>query len=249
MNDRSSGQRLPAELAAVIREAVYKGQYVPGQRLIEADLCSQYGASRSVVRTALQELANEGLVEVQRHRGARVRLVSLAEAIEITEVRRVVEGLIAARAAERATPAQISELRQVGDAMQQAAEHLDALGYAQLNARVHALVRQISGHGTASAIIERLRGQLVRHQFRLELEPGRPAAISLNQHRKIIEAVAAGDPDAAERAMHEHLDDVLRALRDLDQAGEAGLAGAGLAGAGLAGAGLAASPAAGGPGP
>ncbi len=214
---RPDGRRPPVDVAGAIREAVLRGEYVPGQRLIEAELSAEYGASRSVVRTALQELATEGLIELQRHRGARVRRVSLAEAIEITEVRRVVEGLIAAKAAERATPEQIAGLRRVGETMRQAAEHLDALEYSQLNARLHELVREAAGHRTAASIIERLRGQIVRHQFRLAFQPGRPA-LSLSQHQKIIEAIANRDPAAAAAAMHEHLDDVLRALRRLDRA-------------------------------
>lgn len=223
MNAQDSGGGLgrSAAVAAGIREAVLHGEYVPGQRLVEAELCDHYQASRSAVRGALHELANEGLVEVQRHRGARVRQVSHGEAIEITEVRRVVEGLIAAKAAVRAAPAQVAELRQIGQAMREAVAQLDAPAYSELNARFHALLRVIAGHGTAAAIIERLRGQIVRQQFRLAQRPGR-AAVSLRQHEEIIEAVAAGDPDAAEAAMRRHLDDVLASVRQLAEEEEDG---------------------------
>ena len=74
---------------------------MPNQRLVEADLSDQFEASRASVRAALAELTNEGLVERVQNRGARVRAVSLAEAVEITEVRMVVEGLCATKAAER----------------------------------------------------------------------------------------------------------------------------------------------------
>jgi DNA-binding GntR family transcriptional regulator len=203
-------------VAAGIRKAVLDGEYVPGQRLVEADLCDEYQAGRSVVRAALHELANEGLVELQWHRGARVRQVSSAEAIEITEVRRVVEGLIAAKAAQRATPEQVAELRRNAEAMRTAVAQLDALGYSELNAQCHVLIRHIAGHTTATTIIERLRGQGVRRQLHAGLRPGR-AAVSLRQHVKIIEAIAAGDEKAAEAAMHEHLDDVLQYLHRISE--------------------------------
>ena len=217
MTEQDSGgnARVPSAVAAGIRDAVFRGEYVPGQRLVEVELCDAFQASRSAVRGALQQLATEGLVEVQRNRGARVRRVSRDEAIEITEVRRMVEGLIAAKAAERATGEQVADLREVITAMRRAVRQHDALGYSELNARLHAMVRQIAGHATAAAIIERLRGQVVRHQFRLALLPGRPAR-SLAQHEKIVEAVASGDPAGAESAMHEHLDDVLNALQRMD---------------------------------
>ena len=87
------------------------------QRLVEADLCEDFDASRFAVRAALQSLEADGLVERQRNRGARIREISLEEAVEITEVRMVVEGLVARRAAERVTDAQAATLREIGTAM------------------------------------------------------------------------------------------------------------------------------------
>lgn len=216
--DNGGNARPAAAVAVSIRDAILRGEYVPGQRLVEVELCDVFHASRSAVRGALQQLATEGLVEVQHNRGARVRRVSRDEAIEITEVRRMVEGLIAAKAARRASPQEVAGLRQLITAMGRAIREHDALGYSDLNARLHAMIRQISGHATASAIIERLRGQVVRHQFRIALLPSRPGR-SLAQHEKIVEAIASGDPQAAETAMHEHLDDVLSALRRMGEAG------------------------------
>ncbi len=88
-----------------VHSAILRGEYAPGQRLVEIDLCERFGTSRFIARSALQELSAQGLVEFERNRGARVRAISLAEAIEITEVRRMLEGHLAARAAERATRA------------------------------------------------------------------------------------------------------------------------------------------------
>jgi DNA-binding GntR family transcriptional regulator len=97
-----------ADEAAVLdelRDAILAGEFVAGQRLVEVDLCERFGCSRFAVRAAIPVLASEGLVDVQRHRGARVRVIPLDEAIEITEVRGMLEGLAAARAARRATSA------------------------------------------------------------------------------------------------------------------------------------------------
>src|SRR4051794_13202567 len=97
-----------------------RGEYLPGERLVEAQLCERFGVSRFNVRAALSDLSAEGLVEVQRNKGAQVRKVSLSEAIEITEVRMVLEGLVAARAAERVTAAQVRELKRIGSLMRAA---------------------------------------------------------------------------------------------------------------------------------
>ena len=202
----------------VLRGAILRGEYLPGERLVEAQLLERLDASRFNVRTALQDLAAEGLVEMQRNRGAHVRKVSMLEAVEITEVRMVVEGLVAARAAERVTAEQAAELDEIGMLMRRAVEDGEFRRYSDLNQRLHGLIRQIAGHQTADRIVETLRGQLVRHQFMLSLLPGRPQ-ISLSQHERIITAIRDRDPKAAETAMREHIASVVDALQSMDYLG------------------------------
>jgi len=204
-----------AETYLLLRDAILHGEYLPGERLVEAQLCERLGASRFNVRAALQDLAADGLVKVERNKGAHVRKVPLAEAVEITEVRMVLEGLVAARAAARVTEEQASELDEIGLLMRRAVGAGEFRRYSDLNARLHGLIREIAGHRTAEGIIETLRGQLVRHQFMLSMHPGRPA-VSLPQHERIIAALRAHDPAGAEAAMRDHIASVVAALREID---------------------------------
>jgi DNA-binding GntR family transcriptional regulator len=197
-----------------LRAAIIAGEYAPRQRLVEIDLCERFGTSRFILRSALQELAAQGLVEFQRNRGARVRDVSLAEAIEITEIRILLEGLLAARTAQRATKSDVAMFRRVIKDMRAAVEKSEFLIYSELNVRLHAAIRDIAAHETASRLLRQLRDQTVRHQFSLSMVPGRPA-VSLPQHEAIVAAVTARDPAAAERAMHDHLQSVIEALQAL----------------------------------
>ena len=200
-----------SDILAELRTAILRGEYAPRQRLIETELTERYATSRFILRNALTRLAGEGLVELQPNRGARVREIFLDEAIEITEIRRVVESLVAARAAQRITDDEIVELRALGAAMTAAVQSADMVRYSDLNAQFHGKIRAIARHGSALRIIDQLNGQMVRLQFRLSLVPGRPS-VSLPEHLAIIEAVCARDPDSAERAMHAHLTSVLDAL-------------------------------------
>jgi DNA-binding GntR family transcriptional regulator len=200
-----------------LRSAILAGEYAPKQRLIEIDLCERFGTSRFILRSALQDLASQGLVEFQRNRGARVRDVPLAEAIEITEVRIRLEGLVAARAAERMTKSDAAKLRQMVKDMRAAVQNSELLSYSELNAALHGAIRDAAGHETASRLLRQLRDQTVRYQFSLSLVPGRPA-VSLPQHEAIVAAVIARDPDAAEAAMRRHLESVLDAYRGLSVA-------------------------------
>ena len=197
-----------------MRNAIVQGEYAPRQRLIEADLCERFSTSRFIVRSTLQELAAQGLVEFQRNRGARVREISLGEAIEITEVRQLLEGLQAARAAERVTRAEAAVLRGIVKDMRAAVANSELLVYRDLNAYLHASIRDIAAHETSARLLRQLRDQTVRHQFSLALVPGRPA-VSLPQHEAIVAAVTARDPAAARRAMHEHLQSVIEAFQAL----------------------------------
>lgn len=183
----------PEPVVDALRSAITSGDFAPNQRLVEAELCEQFGASRAGVRNALVQLASEGLVERIQNRGARVRAVSLDEAIEITEIRMALEGLCAAKAAERATEDDRRGLREIGERMQAAVAAGDVLGYSDLNKQLHAVILTVSGQQTARTVLERLRGQNVRHQFRLAMHPGR-ANVSLPQHLKIIDALCTADP-------------------------------------------------------
>jgi DNA-binding GntR family transcriptional regulator len=219
---RKSASRSPAAADIpprdALRKAILDGVYLPGERLVETSLCERFGTSRFIIRAALVDLAAEGLVDVQRNRGAHVRKISFDEAIEITEVRMVLEGLVAARAAALVTDEQASELDEIALLMRRAVAADEFRRYSELNQRLHRMIQTIAGHDTADRLIKTMRAQLVRHQYTLSLLPGRPAA-SLPQHERIIEAIQARSPKAAEEAMRDHIASVIEAMRNLEAVG------------------------------
>jgi DNA-binding GntR family transcriptional regulator len=207
-----------ATLLDTLRLAIYHGELTPGQRLIEADVATRYDASRGAVREALALLSNEGLVVRERNRGARVRPVSLEEAIEITEARAVLEGLCAAKAASLITAQGRRDLKALGSSMADAVRRNDIIVYNTMSQQVHVRILQIAQQATVSTLLERLRYQGERYQFQVSLLPGRPAQ-GLKEHLAIIDAVCARDPDRAEKAMREHLYSVIEALGRLAEMG------------------------------
>jgi DNA-binding GntR family transcriptional regulator len=202
-----------ADLTKILRDAIVSGEYAPNQRLIEADLSATYGASRAAVRTALLELGAEGLVDRLPNRGSRVRAIPLTEAIEILEVRMSLEGLCAAKAAENITDAEIAEFTRLRADILTASES-DLFEYSRLNQLLDRRIREIADHPTAIAILERLRAQGVRHQFRLAFYPGR-AAVSAPEHAAIIDAITSRDAARAEAETRAHLGSVIQALRTI----------------------------------
>jgi DNA-binding GntR family transcriptional regulator len=210
------GEEKPSVVEAV-RAAILRGEYAPRQRMIEVDMCERFGASRFGIRTVLQELASQGLIELLPNRGARVRDISFAEAIEITEVRMLLEGFEAGRAADRASKADIAALRRIIKEMRSAVSQNELLRYSDLNVELHTTIRNVAAHDTAARLLRQLRDQTVRHQFSLSLVPGRPT-ISLPQHEAIVEAIIRKEATLAQDAMHAHLRSVVEAFRSLNQA-------------------------------
>ena len=195
-----------------LREAILRGEFHPNERLIEMDLAQSLGAGRAAIRTALARLEQEGLVQRERYRGARVRLVSETEAIEILEARAALESLAMRHTALNATADDIATLRTLLDELAQLLEGGDLLDYSDMNARLHQQLLRIANHATVSRLLDMLKSQNVRFQFRTILVPGRPQQ-SYQEHAAIVEAVAAHDPDRAEEAMRSHLSHVAEALK------------------------------------
>jgi excisionase family DNA binding protein len=195
-----------------LRGAILRGDMVPGQRLVEAELVELLGVTRASVRSAIDDLVADGLIERIHQRGARVRRVSVETAVEILECRRALEALIAAKAAERATDEDIARLRAQGELLSNAVRDGELAKYSALNHELHAMLADIAGQRTAADVIGRLNAQIVRHQFQLSQRPGWPK-ISLGEHLAIVDAVASRDPAAAEQAMRTHLADVITKLQ------------------------------------
>lgn len=202
----------PRSVYDQLRDAVVSGRYLPNERLVETALAASFGVNRVLVREALARLAQEGLVERQAHRGARVRFIGLEEVLEILEVRGVLEGLAAARAARRATAAERAGLRAVAEQM---ARHLAAAelpAYSAANRELHQAIVEVSGSRPLIRQAEVLRSQSSQYRFWTLLVPGRVDA-SLAEHRGIVDAVVAGDADLAEQRVRAHLTQVREATR------------------------------------
>jgi DNA-binding GntR family transcriptional regulator len=195
-----------------LRAEILAGRLAPGERLVELQLSERFDEGRAAIRSALVELEKEGLVQREANRGATVKRISLAEAIQITEARAAVESLVARHAARNANEADRAELRAIVAAMRTAVADGQLLTYSNLNATLHQRLREISDHAVANDLVRNLRDRAASHQFRLALMPGR-AAESLPQHAAIVEAVVNGDEAAAADAMLHHLDSVIGVLR------------------------------------
>lgn len=209
---REAEPRNSLEVYRRLREGIIAGRFQSNERLVEADLSHMLGAGRTAIRAALVRLDQEGLVTREPNRGARVRLVSDREALEIEQVRVALEQLLARQAATRMTPADLLDLRGILREMTERVQAGDPLGYSELNARFHQKIWAIADQKVAAGLVANLKSQSIRFQYQTILQPGRPHD-SLREHGQIVEALASGDPDAGEAAMRHHLRQVVETLK------------------------------------
>lgn len=194
-----------------LRVDILKGTFAPGERLIEVALADRYSVGRGAVRAALVELRAEGLVDMEANRGAVVRRIGLEEAIEIAEARKVLEALLAARAASNQDPAAKETLLEIVEEMRDSVAAADNARYSKLNRLLHGRIWEISQHRVAKDLVANLRDRSAHHQFRLAVMPGRSEE-SLQQHIAIVDAIVAGNAQDAEDAMRDHLESVIQVL-------------------------------------
>jgi DNA-binding GntR family transcriptional regulator len=195
------------DVVRALREDILNDVFPAGSRLVELSLTDKYAAPRGAVRLAIMELTSEGLVERAENRGATVRRITVHEAIEITEARGALEGLIAGRAAIHATQDERQGLLTIGEQMRSAIEADDLFGYGRLNSTLHMQLFDAGHHQVARMLVHNLQNRAVHHQFRLFMVPGR-ARESLREHIAIIDAVTRGDADGATLATMTHLSSI-----------------------------------------
>ena len=195
-----------------IRSAILDGRIFPNERLVEENLAQQYSTSRTAIRLALAVLEQQGLVIRERNHGARVRQISNDDAIEIMELRSVLESLTARHAALRATSADVAKLRSMVKMLEATGKDGDLMRFSALNLEFHAEIIRIAQHEHAATIIKGLRAQIIVFQYRPIHAPGRIQQLN-KEHRKLVAAIATRNGDAAEAAMRDHLDNAVDALR------------------------------------
>jgi len=194
-----------------LRRAILSGRFGPNERLIEAEISSEFAMPRGAVRTAFVRLEVEGLLQREPNKGARMRLVTDEEAIQIMHARAVLEGLLARRAAERITSGEARRLSAMGRRYRAFVDAGDVLASANANLELHELIRNIAREPVPSQLVEQLNSRITRFQFRTAVIPGRPAATA-DEHDTIVDAIVSRDPGRSERAMRHHLTNVAAAL-------------------------------------
>lgn len=201
-----------------LREAIISHRLTPGMRLAEDELCTIYGHGRSIIRSALKTLTQEGLLTHIPNRGVHVSQPSRKEAMDVFESRLLVEPHIARLASSRASPEEIARLRQHLGHEKTATDSHHSSDAISLSAGFHITIADIADNSFLSEVVTDLvsRSSLIVALYWRKTK----IICDHSAHEDLVGAIEAGDGDAAEQLMRVHIEEICAGL-DLEDTPEA----------------------------
>ncbi|MBD5785471.1 GntR family transcriptional regulator [Cellulosimicrobium terreum] len=220
--DQNVADRVTVEL----REAIFNGDLVPGERLVERKLADRLGTSHIPVREALTRLTQEGLVERLPHRGARVAALTSRDLEEISSLRTLLEQFAVVRVQDGWDATKETRLRKTVQQMVQAAERGSNARVFELDRRFHEQLWEMADHQMLMTINGQLRSRITGflRAANAALEPDARVEHA-RTHDLIVDAIAGGDPDRAQAVMAAHIGEAAARLQGHTQDAEASVAG------------------------
>ena len=192
------------EVAERLRQRIFAHELAPGSWIDEQALAEDYGISRTPMREALKVLASEGLVTLKPRRGCYVTELTEGDLDDIFPLLALLEGRCAFEAVSKARPADIAALRAIHDRLERAAQRGDVDAFFEVNQHFHLKLQQLAGNRWLLQVIDDMRKVLKLTRHHSLSREGRVDE-SLAEHRTIMQAIEAGDAEAAQSRMHAHL--------------------------------------------
>ena len=200
--------RLPAFItkkdlvAGRLREMVVSGELKAGSRIRQQELADQFGVSATPVREAIRQLEAEGYLQSRPHVGVHVAEINRKGLEEIYQVRMLIEGWLARRAAEIITHDALEQLRTLASEFEAATDEDNIIAARRANYGLHRLIWEMADAPVALEIVNSLWAKFPWDL--LDYVPGRDER-SVNEHHDLVAALEANDPDRAEASIHRHI--------------------------------------------
>jgi DNA-binding GntR family transcriptional regulator len=194
-----------------IKKQIVEERLLPGQWLVERDLCETYGLSRTPIREILWKLCADGLLFQESNRGFTVRRLNLEQILEVFQMREAVEGMAARLACSKGDDAFRSSIREIKARLEKINIEKDPTGGVQLGRRLHTAVIEAAGNVLMSETCEKLNNLTILTSLITRKSPPIEKA-SRNAHIRIIDSLLDVDDAGSEQAMRDHLRETCRNL-------------------------------------
>ena len=193
----------------ILRDRIIRNVLIPNQKISESEIAAQFGVSRQPVREAFIRLASDGLLSILPQRATRIRRIDLAEVREARFIREAVEADIVTILSQASNATLIARLRRMVDQQRRIGEG-DPIAFIEADEAFHRELATAAGKADIWRRLQDLKAQMDRVRF-LSLAQF-PIRKLIEQHSAIVDGIANGAAYAAERALREHLREVLMDL-------------------------------------
>ncbi|KHT27031.1 GntR family transcriptional regulator [Pectobacterium carotovorum] len=204
------------QIYRVLRKDIVECNIPPGKLLSEKEISVRFDVSRQPVREAFIKLAEAGLVQIMPQRGTFVMKISEQRVADARFIRQALECAIVRRAAEMVTEEQLLTLEHNLRRQELAAQNEQVREFLSLDDSFHQLLTQIANCPLAWETIESIKATMDRVRF-LSLSQVSPPTSLIQQHYLIFSALKSRDPDAAEKAIREHLQEMIYSITPIAQ--------------------------------
>lgn len=189
----------------ILRQAIIDQRFVPGEHLIERELCELLGVSRTSVREALRHLESENLIRMVPHKGPVVASLSFEDARNIYEVRAALEGLAGELFARKASQALIDQLCAIADEMAVAADEVDPHSVLEIKSRFYQVIFDGAQNDECASMIQSLNTRVWILRRMSLVSPGRNETM-MREVKRITDAAKARDPIEMRAACMAHVE-------------------------------------------
>lgn len=208
-------ENLDQKVYQVVKKLIEERKLLPGEKIPQEKLASELGISRTPLISALKFLEHEKLVEVKPRRGFFVRLFTVEEMVSIFEIRELLEGLSARRAAKCITPDEEIKLREIFNAFQHNENIKDYQAYAKADKHFHTFVAEIGSKEFLTTILQTLNIITLAYQNITTEGLIREPNETIKDHLQIVDAICNHEPELAEQLMRDHLKTTIVKLKSI----------------------------------
>jgi len=198
-------QSITDQVRDLLQMEIEQGKLTPGTRIREEHLAKELGISKSPIRVALHQLKQDGIVRIEPRRGAYVAMPNAQQILELTEMREVLEGLAARRAAERTNKAMIAQFEQCFAGFKEKELSFRRMEYSMADLRFQRLLAEASGSAELIRTLQVINIRLHMSRLYADLMANHDLIPVHQQHLEIIAAIKAGDADKAEAVTAAHV--------------------------------------------
>lgn len=188
-----------------LRQAILRGEFKPGERLMEIQLANKLGVSRTPIREAIRKLELEGLVLMIPRKGAEVADISEKSLLDVLEVRRALEELAVKRVCDKITEAEIEELKAAGREFEETLACNDVTVFAEADVKFHDIIYRITDNERLIQLLHSLREQMYRYRVEYLRQEDVHDKL-LKEHEQIIATIEKRDKEKATEAVCRHID-------------------------------------------